>query len=288
MIGTRLVPAVVLPLILVPLLGAGGPDPCVERAARALVVERAAAADAALAAFEQAVAPGLDAARRGAAGVVSGEGSPGDELRSAASQIAATEEAALTARRAVRALEGARAALGAGEPIPLQPANGEVESVAAQLESAAPAADAFAAMRRRAENLTTRLEEVLEALDDERVDDARTALAVVRADHDALGAWEVDLVTLPVWLETTDEMIAAVERILVATEAGDRQGALDAAEDFASTAEDAGPADRALRIAIGEGGSAVTAAPLARLADLLRDVATARLAVASIVQTVGR
>ncbi|MDQ2673042.1 MAG: hypothetical protein M3Y40_00090, partial [Chloroflexota bacterium] len=288
MIFTRLVPAAVLVLVGVPLLGPGWPDPAVNRAARTLVLERATAADDALAALETALSPGLDAGRRGAALVVSGTEAPGAELERAGAEIAAAEEAADRARRAVEALEGARLALGEGEAVELDLASGEVGSVAAQLESAAPAANAFARMRTLAESLVARLERVLAALEDGALADARSGLAAVRADHDALAAWEVGLVTLPVWLDTTDAMIGALESILAATESGDNDAARAAAEDFARAVEDAAPADRALRIAIGEGGSAVTAAPLARLADLLRDVSTARLAVASIVQTVGR
>jgi hypothetical protein len=288
MIGTRAGVAALLTLILVPLIGEGGPDPSTERAARGLVLERAADADAALATLERALSPGLDAARRGAALVVTGHADPSTELRTAAAEIASAESNAVAARRAVRALEGARQALGAGDPVRLELAAGEVESVAAQLESSAPAADAFAEMRVRAERLVGRLEEVLAALDAGALVGARTGLAAVRADHDALAAWEVELVTLPVWLDTTDAMIGAVEAIVEATAAGDPAAALDAADEFAALAEDAAPADRALRIAIGEGGSAVTAAPLGRLADVLRNVASARLQVASIVQTVGR
>jgi hypothetical protein len=79
-----------------------------------------------------------------------------------------------------------------------------------------------------------------------------------------------------------------METIIAATEAGDQGSAAAAAQEFAALAEEAGPADRALRIALGEGGSAVTAAPLGRLADLLREVALTRLEVASIVHAVGR
>ena len=179
-------------------------------------------------------------------------------------------------------------AAGLGESVQLEVAAGEVGSVAAQLESTAPAADAFAAMRRRAEGLVSRLEQALEALEEGELERARTEVAAVRADHDVLAAWAVELVTLPVWLDTTDAMIGAVEAIVEATDAGDRPAALDAAAEFAALAEDAAAADRALRIAIGEGGSLLAGTPLGRLADLLRNVASARLEVASIVQTVGR
>lgn len=287
MIGTRAVPAVLAASIVL-LVGSGGPDPAVERAARALVLDRAAGADAALAALERALVPGLDAGRRAAALVVAGSKAPGAELESAATEVEAAEVTARDARRAVEALEGARMAFGVAQPVALDLPEGELASLAAQLRATAPAADAFAAMRGRAEGLVERLEEVLVALEAGSLDGARDGVAAVRADHDALAAWPVNLVTLPVWLETTDAMIGAVEEIVEATESGDRAAALAAAEDFASLAEDAAPADRALRIAIGEGGSSVTAAPLSRLADLLRTVGSTRLDVASIVQTVGR
>jgi hypothetical protein len=288
MIGTRVALALLLTLILVPVIGAGGPDPSLAQAAQGLVLERAARADMALATLERALSPGLDAGRRAAARVVAGNEAPSTDLRTAAAEVGSAAGAAEAAGRAVRALEGARRSLGAGEPIHAELASGEVGSVAAQLEASAPAADAFAEMRTRAEGLVGGLEAVLAALDREALDEARTGVAAVRADHDALAAWEVDLVTLPVWLDTTDAMIGAVEAIVAATEAGDREAALEAADEFAALAEDAAPADRALRIAIGEGGSAMTAAPLGRLADLLRTVADARAQVASIVQTVGR
>jgi hypothetical protein len=281
-------PSLLLPLVLVPLIGAGGPDPSLERAARGLVLERAARADAALATLERTLSPGLDASRRAAGQVVAGDEAPSAELQAAAEEVASAEGAAEAAGRAVRALEGARLTLGVAAPIQLELAQGEVGSVAAQLDATAPAADAFAEMRVRAEGLVGGLESVLAALDDGALAEARSGVTAVRADHDAIAAWEVDLATLPVWLDTTDAMIAAVEAIVTATEAGDREAALDAAEEFAALAGDAGSADRALRIAIGEGGSAVAAAPLARLADLLRKVADARAQVASIVRTVGQ
>ena len=75
--------------------------------------------------------------------------------------------------------------------------------------------------------------------------------------------------TLPVWIATTDAMITAMEQIVSATRAGDAAAASAAAEAFAALTDDAATADRALRIAIGEGGSSLTAAPLERLAAAL-------------------
>jgi len=287
MIGIRLLAPTVAALVLVPALGQGGPDPALAILSRRLVVERAAAADAALAALERAIAPAVEAARQGTAMIVSGAGAPGPQLRIAATDLAAAEVAAADADAAVDALEGARRAADIGSSIEMAAPPGEVASIAAQLDGAAPVADAFADMRGRAESLVASLERSLVALEEGSFDEARDLVARARADHDALAAWEVELVTLPVWIETTDAMIGAVETIIEATEAGDEAAALEAASAFAGLAEEAAPADRALRIAIGEGGSAVTAAPMSRLADLLRAVAETRLEVASILRTVG-
>lgn len=288
MIGIRLVPTALAVLALVPLAGAGGPEPSAALAARQLVLDRAEAADAALHALEQAIAPGLETARRGSARVVSGDDPPGPELQAAAATLAAADPAAGVARAAVDALEGARRIVAAGTRIDLEVPRGEVGSIAAQLDGTAAAADAFAGMRRRAEGLVLVLEAALAALEEGSLSEARDLVDAARADHDALAAWEIELVTLPVWIDTTDAMIGSVETIIAATRAGDDASANEAARQFAALAEEAGPADRALRIAISEGGSAVTAAPLGRLADLLREVALTRLEVASIVQAVGR
>jgi hypothetical protein len=102
-----------------------------------------------------------------------------------------------------------------------------------------------------------------------------------RADHDLVAAWEAAPPTLPVWLGTTDAMISAVEQVVSATQAGDEATASAAAVSFAALTAEAATADRALRIALGEGGSALTAAPLERLAAALRSIEEARTAAAA-------
>jgi hypothetical protein len=77
-------------------------------------------------------------------------------------------------------------------------------------------------------------------------------------------------------------MISAVEQIVAATRAGDASAAGAAADAFAALADDAVAADRALRIAFSEGGSALTATPLARLAAALRGIEAARARTAAI------
>lgn len=109
-----------------------------------------------------------------------------------------------------------------------------------------------------------------------------------REDHQAIAAWEADLVTLPVWVEASGALVDAAGALVEATADGDAQAAAAAARELAMQGEGAASADRALRIAMGEGGSAVTAAPLGRLADLLRRTGEARATVAGILQSVSR
>lgn len=290
MIGTPAVLAGLVGIVaFIPLLGAGGPDPSTAIAARALVAERAIAADEALLALERAIQPALDLARSGSARVVNGESPPGEPLAAAGAMLVETDPLAADAASRVRRLQGALRAMEApGAPIepPSQP--GELASIGAQLDGTATAADRFAAMRLRADGVLAGLAAVVAALGDGDAAGADAALARARADHEAIAAWEMDLVTLPVWVEASGALVDAAGALVVAASEGDAQAAAQAAEAFATQREGAASADRALRIAMGEGGAAVTAAPLGRLADLLRRTADVRAAVAEILQSVSR
>lgn len=290
MIGTRSgLAALAATVVLVPLLGTAGPDPSAALGARRLLVARAEAAAAALAELERAIEPVLDAARSAAAAVISGPDAPGDDLATAAAELVRVAPAADTARAAVAAVNRAATARDPlAAPVALPDGGEEVRSIAAQLEATAPAGDRFVDMRLRATGVLDALGRAIAALDAGELADAESLAAEARADHDALAAWEIDLVTLPVWLDTAGAMVDAVEAIVAATRAGDASAAADAADAFAARSTDAVTADRALRIAIGEGGAAVTAAPLGRIAQLLRNVDDARSRVAAILQAVGR
>ena len=162
-------------------------------------------------------------------------------------------------------------------PIPEPVAAGELASIAAQLAAAGPAADDV----RRPTGAGDRPSERAGGARSARstrgdVEEAAALTSAARADHGAIVAWETDLPTLPVWIETTDAMIGAVEQILDATQAGDAAAAGEAAAAFAALADDAATADRALRIALSEGGASLTAAPLERLAATLRVIETSR------------
>ncbi len=218
---------------LVVLIGARDADPAAGIAAERLVRERAQVATDALDTLRAAIQPGLDDARRAAAAVLSADEPPGSLLVAAGESIAAADEAAVTARRAVASLNGARSALGddlapLAEPI----AVGELPSIGAQLAAAAPAADAFFELRRRAVGLPETLEAALAALDRGDLEAADELVTRAREDHALVVASDAEPVTLPVWIATTDAMITAMEQIVSATRAGDAAAASAAAEAF--------------------------------------------------------
>src|SRR4029079_12326913 len=101
--------------------------------------------------------------------------------------------------------------LGAGafesRPLPPSPAPRELAPLAGQLGTTAAAGTAFAEVRRRAEHVTQALDAALRALDAGDVASAASAVDEARSDHDAVVALEPKPVTLPVWIETTNEMI---------------------------------------------------------------------------------
>jgi hypothetical protein len=241
-----------------------------------LLHERASAAASDLDALAARLSEATDAARAGAARTVTGDEPPGPSLEAAARLLEDAEPVASAARAAVDALRGAIQLAGAGVAVEQPVETGELSSVAAQLRATAAAADAFAEMRRRTERVPVLLDQALAALGRGDLDEAERLADAARTDHDAVSAWEVDLVTLPIWIETTDAMIADVETIVRATRAGDRAAAEAAAQAFAGRSDEATTADRALRIAIGEGGSAVSGAPLRRLAELQTRVSATR------------
>ena len=290
MIGIRGVAsagAAVLALVLV--LGPRDPDPSTALAAEGLIRARAAAASAALDALRTAVQPGLDAARGAAAAVLSGDEAPSARIEAAAELIADAERLVAPARAAAASFAVARVTWRPDAvPIPDLIAAGELASIGAQLAAAGPATDEFAELRARATGLAGVLERAVLALDRGDTDEAEALTSAARADHDALVAWDTDLPTLPVWIGTTDAMIGAVEGILVATDAGDAAAAGEAAAAFAAVSADAATADRALRIALGEGGASLTAAPLERLATAVRVIEAARASVSAEIEAADR
>ncbi len=283
MIGIRTAGAAIVAVTVTALLlGAGSPRPEIDVGARALVERRAAVAAAAVDALDRELAPALDAARTGSARVVAGEAAPGPALVDAAAIVRRAEPHAQRAREAAMALERAiRARSPAADPDLAPVPKGELTSIAAQLDGTVEAADAFAAMRHRADGALAALEDALTALDEGDIARARDLVAAARADRDALAAWEVELATLPVWLDVADEMIRSMERIIDATDRGDASEARVAAETFAALGDEAATADRALRIAMSEGGASVAAPALGRLAEAMAAIDETRQRIAT-------
>jgi hypothetical protein len=290
MIGMRSVASVAAAVIgLAMVVGPRAPDPAIGIAAERLVRAQAEDATEALDAVRAAVEPGLDQARRAAAAVLTADDPPGARLVAAGDAIAAADDAAAAARSAVADLNGARSAWrGDATPLPQPLAAGELASIGAQLGGTASAADTFVDLRRRGSALPEVLEDALAALDRGDLVGAGELVEEARADHDLVAGWDAGPITLPVWLETMDAMISAVEQIVEATRAGDAAAAGAAADAFAALADDAAVADRALRIAFGEAGSALTAAPLERLAAALRGIEAVRTTTAAIAAGVER
>lgn len=278
--------ATVLALVLG--LGGGAPRPELENAARASILEHAEDAEAALAPLRERLADALDAARAGSARVVAGDAAPGPMFRRAADGVLAAVEDALDALDARDELAGARAARSPGvAALPPAPDPAELGSLGAQLHATGDAAEAFVATRGRAESVTPTLLAALDALEVRQIDEAERLVADASAALDAVEDWELGVATLPIWISTVSEMIGAMQRLVTATRAGDAAAAEAAAVEFAALAEEAPAADRALRIALGEGGSAIAATALGRLATLLAATDELRLAVVAARQAAG-
>ena len=288
MIGSRVPLAAATGLALVAGLGGGAPRPELDVAARASILERATVAETVLGDLRDRVAEVLDAARSGSARIVAGEANPGPMFeRAADGALGAVDVAldALAARDRLASVLEARSP--GGVPLPPAPDPADVGSVASQLEVTAEAAERFVVMRSRAESVTASLLDALEALEANDIEAAEALVAGAREAHDAVADWEVGTNTLPVWIATVDEMIGAMERLVDATRAGDAAAGREAANRFAALAADAPEADRALRIALGEGGTAVAANAMERLAALLTVTDDLRIAVVRARQAAG-
>jgi hypothetical protein len=273
-------------LLLVMLFGAGTVRPEVGIAADALVLARAEAADQRLADLQDELVAALDAGRDGASAIVAGSEPPGPRLRDAAELTLAAGAAADDVETALATLAGARAARGpSAAPIPDGTSAAELASIAEQLEGTVGAADEFATMRRWAAAVPEALEAALAAVANGDLSEAEAQAVVARHAHDEVVGWDVDFVTLPIWIDASDATIDAVEDILEAVRAGRAAEARRLAEEFATLADDAVRADRALQITISEDGGLVAAAPLSRLAAAKRAVDEQRAAVGDLIAT---
>jgi hypothetical protein len=222
----------------------------------------------------------LQQARHGAAATVSGDDPPGAHLRAAADRLAASEPTADRVTVALAALRGELAIVARRDPPELRLAASDLGSIALQLRGAATPADAFAEMRLSTRRVLDELQAALIALRDKELTTATTALAGADDALAVVRAWPGRLATLPLWITTVDRLLAALHDVADARAAGDAAGEASALAAYRAAAADAAQADRALAIALAEGGGGISEVPMARLADALAKVEAASAAVA--------
>jgi len=225
----------------------------------------------------------VDDARSGAALTVAGDDPPAPPLIAAADRLDGGLQVADGAQSALVALRGTAAAVDPGLVLPPSGVNGAaLSSIAGQLREAADAATSFVARRHATDAVLAALADALAALDHDQAQAALHFLADAAAPMELVRAWPSAPVTLALWLATTDGLLLAVRAMADATLADDPVAAAKASDDYAKAAEAARGADVSLALALSEGGAAVTAIPLRRLADGLSDLTALREAIATL------
>jgi len=284
MIGSAAARSLIATLVLGALLAlrpasAAAADPPGERAREAAIDSAAGVTATQVDELSAVLEVARDAARRGSALVVSGAQDPAPELLAAA---AALEEGATVATRAQAAMTALSGVFAAVRPRDAPPALAvsapTLLGIASQLRGSADAGRAFVERRHASEATLSAMGEALAAMERGDVDAAETALGAARDAQAVVGAWDAQPPELSIWLATTSAMLDAADRIVAAVRSGDAAAADAAGADYREAAGRAALADRALALAISEGGAAVTATPLVRLAGALQEVAAARAA----------
>ena len=224
--------------------------------------------------------------RSGAALTVAGDDPPAPSLIAAAERLESGLQIADSAESAVLTLRGTAAAVDPGLGLPPSAVNrAALSSIAGQLRAAADAATSFVARRHATDAVLGALSDALAALDHDQPQAALNFLAAAAAPLELVRAWPDPPVTLALWLTTTDGLLEAVRAMANATLADDPAAAAKAAADYERAAEAARGADVSLALALSEGGAAVTAIPLRRLAEGLADVTALRQSIATLGQT---
>jgi hypothetical protein len=260
-------------------------DPPAEVARSAALRDAGLAAAIALERLHAVLETALAAGRDGTAATVNGDTDPAPALASAAERVGAARGPASVAIRAVDRLSGMSNAEGLALP-PLQLSPSQLATIVGQLRSAVEPASTFASMRGGTERTVAELGSTLAAL--QRGDPRAALRAADRAEGElaAIRAWKADLVTLPLWINTTDRLLAALRRGSEALISGDGAALGEARRQFAAAAVEAHRADLALGIAIAEGGSSIADPALRGLARSLGEVERSADAVASVMRQV--
>lgn len=260
-------------------------DPPTERDRQAQLLLAATQANAALERLQGDLGRAVDAARHGAAQVVSGDDAPEPALTEAATLLEAARTDARAAATTASSLAGtlacARPAAAALPPNGVVP--DRLASIATQLRASASSGAEFVERRWATEATLAALADALAALDR---NDPRAALSALDDADAALRQivdWEKRPPSLGYWLQTTAELLAAARGIADAAIARDPAAAAVAAAAYRAAADKAVDADRSRELAMAEAGSAITVVPLQRLAASLAELVALRAALAAIV-----
>jgi len=257
-------------------------DPPAEASRQRQLAEAAQVADVALGSLGSRIAVAREHARLGTALTASGE-APAPELIAAAEALAAASGEADDAKRGLELLGGLAAAIEPAEEIPTLSYGGrDLEQIAAQLEASAAAATLFVERRHATQEIVSALSAALAELEQDEPSAALTSLAEADAPMALLDAWEQRPPLLRYWMTISADLLEAAGDIARATLANDPAAAKAAGERYAKAAEAARGADNALALALSEGGAAVSATPVRRLAAVADEVDDARAALRSV------
>jgi hypothetical protein len=248
------------------------------------LAEAARIADAALLRLDDGLEASRDHARRGTALTVSGD-APAPELEAAADLLVAAADDADAAQRSLAALAGYAAAVQPGTAIPaLSYGGADVQQIAAQLRAGVAAATLFVQRRHATEAIVESLGAALAALDRDDPAAALSALDAADAPLALLDDWEDRPALLRYWITVSRDLIAAAGDIARATIANDPAAVEAAAARYAKAADLARGADNALAFTLSEEGSAVSATPLRRLAEVADQAVDSRAAIRPLLQ----
>ena len=259
-------------------------DPPAAAARAVLLADAVDAADVALARLAAELERARAHARRGTALTVSGE-APAPELTSAADLLAGASDEADAARRGLLALGGVAAAIRPAVMVPSLSYGGtDLELIAAQLRSSAPAATLFVERRHATQAVVDALAAALAALERSDPSAALDSLATADAPFSLLDAWVERPPLLRYWMMISSDLLDAAGDIARATLSDDAAALKAAGERYARAAEAARGADNALALSLSEAGAAISATPLRRLAAVADEVDEARSELPNVLQ----
>jgi hypothetical protein len=250
-----------------------------------LASAQAEQADLALRDVEDLLNAGMREASRGQSAVLGGNDDPAAIMDQAALPFENAAGHLELAHSAMDELSWTLRALDPDTPPPsLAPGPAELVDLGARWRATGLPLAAQADLRRAAEATLGALGSGLAALDRDDPEAALAALADAEAALDVVreAAATSAATTLPFWIATVDALLDAATDVATAAQAGDAEALAAAQARYEAAAEDAERADQALTIALGEAASGITASPSAMSADLLREVAEARAAVAAL------